>query len=503
MKPAGDLVRHSRVIILCIFVLFVGLAVGRCFTNLPWVDEGWFFDPIYNWLTHGHTGTTVIDATGFPWEGVERHQYWQPPFHLIADVVWVKITGFSLPAYRGLSVFAGIFLLLSWIFLLDHFQTPTGVKLLAFLFIATDYAVLRASSDGRTDMLAASLGLGAVATYLRLRERRFTLAIALSQILVVCGGLTHPMGGIPYLVMLLYFFVKEKDWRRIRPVHVALVVTPYIVGVACWGAYILQEPATFRKIFLGSSAAGRLSGMGHPLLSIRNEIVQRYLEPFGLRGDTWVLKAKVLVPIVYFLGAALVWIIGPVRRQTFLKPFLAMWSIMCLSLLALDNQRNGTYLGHVFPLYAILLASLIGWLYENRRFPRALLVLFAAGFFLLQAGGSLYIIYKDPYHRQYLAATDFVLEHAAPGDRIVGTSELGFGIGFDRLVDDMALGYYTGKRSPDILILSPRYAAWYERQRRDDPVLYAFVERRLSEFEPAYQTPAFTVLVSKARQPRL
>jgi hypothetical protein len=491
-------VRQRRLILLSAFLLFASLAIGRCFANLPWVDEGWFFDPVYNWLTHGHTGTTVLDATGFPWEGIERRQYWQPPLHLVVDAIWLKVMGLTLPAFRGLSVFAGIFFLLSWLFLLNHFQAPRAVTLLAFLFIATDYTVVRAGSDGRTDMLAAAFGIGAVATYLRFRQERFTIAIILSQTLAVCGGLTHPMGGVPYLAMLAYFFVTGKDWQRIRPVHVALAAIPYIVGGACWGAYILQDPAGFRRIFHGSTA-GRLSGIWHPLLSVRNEIVQRYLVPFGLTRDSLVLKAKLMIPIIYFAAAALVWIIGPIRRQPYLKPFLAMWSIMALALLALDNQRNGTYLGHVFPLYAILLSALICWLYENRRFPRALLVLVAAGFCLLQMGGSLYIIYQNPYHREYLPVTDFVLQQASPGDRIVGTSELGFGIGFDRLIDDMSLGYFGGKPSPDILILNPRYLAFYDQMRRENPPAYAFIEQRLSGFEPAFQTPAFTVLLPKTR----
>lgn len=493
-----SMVRQTQLVVFCAFAVFLGLAIGRCFTNLPWVDEGWFYDPIYNWLTHGHTGTTVIDATGFPWQGIEKHQYWQPPMHLVVDAAWLKIMGLSLPAFRALSAFAGIFFLWSWLFILNYLGAPRAVKLLALAFIATDYAVVRAGSDGRTDMLAAAFGISAVATYLHFRKDRFTLALGLSQILVVCGGLTHPIGGIPYLAMLIYFFVAGRDWKKIKPIHYAIVAAPYLVGAACWGAYILRDPATFRKIFLGSSASGRLGGIWHPLLSIRNELMLRYLTPFGLYSDSLVMKAKLLIPIIYLAGAALVWLIGPVRRQAYLKPFLVMWSIMTAALLVLDNQRNGTYLGHVFPLYAILLAALICWLYQNGRFPRVLLVLFAAGFCLLQMGGSLYIIYQNPYHRQYLSVTDFVVRHAAPGDRIVGTTELGFGIGFDRLIDDMALGYYAGKPGPDVLILNPRYNSWYERMRREDPKLSAFIDNRLSRFEPVFQTPAFTVLLPKS-----
>ena len=74
---------------------------------------------------------------------------------------------------------------------------------------------------------------------------------------------------------------------------------------------------------------------------------------------------------------------------------------------------------------------------------------------MLQLGGTLLVIRTNGYHHQYQEAVNFVEQHARPGDRIVGTSELGFGIGFDRLHDDMALGYYVGKR-PDVIIASPR-----------------------------------------------
>ena len=89
-------------------LVFAALALGRCWTGLPWVDEGWFFDPVYNWLTHGHTGTTVMEAKGFPWEGIERYQYWQPPFHLVVDAIGLKILGLNLFGFRALSALAGM-----------------------------------------------------------------------------------------------------------------------------------------------------------------------------------------------------------------------------------------------------------------------------------------------------------------------------------------------------------------------------------------------------------
>ena len=57
--------KYTRVVLICLFALFAGLTLGRCFTNLPWVDEGWFFDPVYNWIYHGHIGTTVMEGSDF------------------------------------------------------------------------------------------------------------------------------------------------------------------------------------------------------------------------------------------------------------------------------------------------------------------------------------------------------------------------------------------------------------------------------------------------------
>lgn len=498
-QPIGNRVSSgsgkARLILAALLAIFILLGFARCWTNLPWFDEGNFFGPVYNWIVHGHTGTTVMEAKGFPWEGIERYQYWQPPMHLIWGLVWLKIFGLNLVAFRSLSLFAGVCWLLTWLFLLKYFEVPELFRLLAFAFIATDYAVLRTASDGRTDMISAALGLGAVAAYLRFRTQNFAVAVILSQTLVVCAGLTHPIGGVVYLVVLIYFFLREKDWRRLKPFHLVLVAIPYVLGATGWGLYIAQDPHLFQRIFFGSSTAGRLSGMRHPFLALEREIVIRYLAPFGLYGQSWVLKAKLLIPIIYLLSAVAVLLIGPVRRQTFLRPFIAMWAIACIMVFLVDNQRNGTYMVHLLPFYAVLLAGLLYRLYRTSSAARPLLILLVAGFIALEAGGSLYIILTNPYGREYKPVTNYVLEHARPGDRIVGTSELGFGIGFDRLHDDMALGYYVHKE-PSIIILSPRYEAWYSAIRGTP--IYDFIQNRLAQFKLVYGTDAFQVYLPKS-----
>jgi 4-amino-4-deoxy-L-arabinose transferase-like glycosyltransferase len=480
------------------FVAFAALAWARCWTNLPWCDEAWFFDTSYNLLTHGSTGVTAIVSKGFPWEGIDRYEFWQPPLFWIIDAAWLKLFGLSLVAFRSLSVLAGVLLLFCWYWLLRCFRAPRFVQLLAMAIIATDYAVVKAGSDGRMDMLAASLGLAAVTVYLKFRETNFALAVLLSQTLLCCGGLTHPMGGLPYLFILAYFFISGKDWQRLRPTHLLLAAAPYLLGAAGWGLYISKDPVTFRNIFLGSNAAGRMNTIFNPLLGLRNEIVLRYLTPFGLHSSFWVVKSKLLIPVVYLASMLAVWFIPSLRRQPCLRPFLAMWTVVALTLLFFDAQRNGTYMVHVFPLYAILLASLTWWLFDRRhplRFPVAALL---AAFILLQVGGSLYLIVKSPFRLQYEPAIAFIRAHSKPGDRIVGSAELGFGLGFDNIFDDKSLGYFVD-RKPAIIVLSEAYREWFELARLHQPAIYRFDMNRLNAYQLAFRNETYQVYLPRVQ----
>jgi hypothetical protein len=307
------------------------------------------------------------------------------------------------------------------------------------------------------------------------------------------------MGGIPYMFMLAWFFLSGKDWRRLRWIHLPLAAAPYLIGAAGWGAYILQDPETFRKIFLGSKVKGRMNGFFNPFSALHAEIVSRYLEPFGLRSSFWVVKSKLLIPVTYLFAMLAVWAIPSLRREKWIRPFLAMWTIAFLALLFFDAQRNGTYMVHIFPLYGILLAGLAWWLWNRAgTLPRYAIGAVLAGFILLQVGGSAYLIATNPLRHQYQPVVDFVRQHAKPGDRVVGSGELGFGLGFDGLYDDKALGYYVNKR-PDLIIVSPRYRAWFESLRVPEPEVYQFVMTRLDEFQPVFHTQAFEVYVPRGR----
>ncbi|HUQ90854.1 MAG TPA: hypothetical protein VM120_04165 [Bryobacteraceae bacterium] len=471
-----------------IVLLFLVLAAGRVFSNLPWCDEGWFFDPLYNWITKGHTGTTIEEATGFPWEGIERHMYWQAPMHLLVQGLWVWTFGLNIYVFRACSVFAGLIALFGWRYLLRYIGLPFPILTLSLLLIATDYAFVRTASDGRIDMIASAFGLCAVVSYLHFRERNYTLAVLASQTFAVCGGLTHPMGGLIYLGYIAFFFLLKQDWRRLRWIHLPTAALPYLIGAACWGAYIMQEPETFKKIFFGSSAAGRLTGILHPLLSLQREIYLRYLVPNGWNATSTVVKMKVLIPFIYFAAIVAAVCIRPVRKLAHMRLLLVLWAIAFCGLYILDNQRNGTYLNHVFPLYAAVLATVLYWMFDSGKgMLRPVSVLLLAGVLLLQVGGSAYLIYTNPFQRDFMAAVRFVQQNAKPGsDHIVGSPELGFGLGFDNVLDDLTMGYHNRKK-PAVIILDPRFRGWIETFRTWDPKLYQFVTDRLNnEYRRVY-----------------
>jgi len=489
-------IRSQRIVAVA-FLVFLVLAIARCCTNLPWLDEGYLYDPVYTWLTKGHAGTTIVESKGFPYEGIERYFYWQPPLYPVISAAWLKVFGLSLIAFRSLSVVAGLCLLSCWAWLLRRLGAPRLVQLVALIVIATDYAVIRAASDGRADMLAAAFGLAGVTLYIKLRENNFAAAVLLSQALIVCGGLTHPMGGLLYLGMLVYFFMTGRDWRRLRWPHIAIAAIPYLIGAAGWGMYISHDPVLFRRLFFGASTAGRLNDFLHPFLALKNEILLRYLAPFGLRSPYLVARAKLVIPAVYLLAAAAV-LFSPVRRQTFLRPFLAMWGVVFVGLLLLDKQVRGTYMVHILPLYAILLGAFTIWLWNRTPRLRIPVAALLAAFVVLQAGGTLYIVKLDPYHREYGPMIDFVRRNAQPGDRIVGPPEMGFGLGFDAVHDDRALGYFVN-RQPDIIILDPEYREWYESLPKSNPAMGRFIADRFAAFRLAWRTTNFQVYLRRDR----
>src|ERR1017187_6271346 len=75
----------------------------------------------------------------------------------------------------------------------------------------------------------------------------------------------------------------------------------------------------------------------------------------------------------------------------------------------------------VYPFTAAVVVF-VRWCWRNSVRTRPLVVLSLAGMFVIQLGGVVYRIRRDPYHREYLPAADFLRARAQPGDLIYGQS---------------------------------------------------------------------------------
>jgi hypothetical protein len=130
---------------------------------------------------------------------------------------------------------------------------------------------------------------------------------------------------------------------------------------------------------------------------------------------------------------------------------------------------------HIVPYFAALIG--IAACYALRR--RAGLIRSAtwavlAGYFVVQ-GAALWhrTVAVNGYAREYQPLVAFLRSVARPDDEIIGSAELGFGLGFynPQLADDVWLGYWSHRR-PTIVVVD----RWYYQEvmktasQRDFPV---------------------------------
>lgn len=488
--------RKSYLFVIGVVVaLYLALALGASLRKAPWHDEGQFANAAWNLASNGFMGTTVLDAS-VPWmKGIGQHTYWVMPLYLVNLAGWFKVFGFSALSMRALSVAWGLVALGSWYSIMKSLTGERVVALLTLSILALDYIFLMNASTGRMDMMCAALGWAACAVFLRLRERRFTLAVLLSQTLVVAGGLTHPNGILAFagvLFLTLYF-----DWRRINPRIVALAALPYLLGAAGWGWYALQDREAFLTQLRGnvggfsgmSGTVNRWVGLSAPWTGFKLEITERYLNAFGMAAHSQgIARLKILVLLVYLAGLAGVLFTRRLRQHTAARTVLLLFALYFVLMALLEGHKSDIYLVHSVPLLAALLALWLAWCWRERVLPRALLVAAMAGFLILQAGGVAYLSQQNHYESRYLPVVKFLQgRENRQGRSLTGSSELAFELGFDRLTDDPWLGYYNGAR-PDVIVFNRRYEEIDGIFQKAQPEVHWHIEQQLGrEYEKVFE----------------
>ncbi|MCU1289851.1 MAG: family glycosyltransferase, 4-amino-4-deoxy-L-arabinose transferase [Acidobacteria bacterium] len=485
---------HSIVAVIAVSIFFA-LTIASSLTHRPQIDEGMFASPAYNLASEGYLGTTVLETEKSPLTRIEQRTYWVMPLYLLNTAASFKILGFSLFSMRFVNVLWGFGLLLAWYFIILKLTDNKNTAILCLILLACDYTVLDTSAAGRMDMMSASLGFIGIAAFLLLRERNLTLAVLLSQTFVAASGLTHPNGVLAFsgLAFLTFYF----EFARLRLVHLAVALIPYLIGGTAFGIWVLQDYTAFKDQFIDNALmSGRMKGVSSPWSSFIREFTEKYPHAFGLAansgGHSGPIYLKSLILLGYVVG-----VFGVLFTKSLRRNYLALLitaAIYFVVMALIDGQKQTPYLIHIVPFYTALLAIYIIWLWEKRIIPVPILAAGLCFFLALQTGGMALRIKQNTYGNFYQPTVDYLKINARENDVIMASADFGFGLNFpDNLLSDGRFAYYTHKR-PRYIVYDDQVKTSWEESKIFFPEFYDYLPRLLQEeYKIVYENAAFKI----------
>lgn len=488
---------NFRYIFLLSIIIFFIAASGSALTNRPQIDEGMFASPALNLANEGFLGTTVLEKENSPLTRIEQRTYWVMPLFLLNSAASFKILGFSLYSMRLVSILAGIILIIASYYIALKLSRNETIARLSGILVACDYMVLDTASQARPDMLCASFGFSAIASFLVLREKNFSMAILLSQTFVVLAGLTHPNGLLSFFAVL--FLVIYFDFKQIKLKHLGIALIPYLIGGSAFGLYVLQDPQAFKDQFIDNALmGGRLKGFSSPLSGLIREFTERYPHAFGLQansgGHSGPIFLKGLILIGYLAGILGVLFSKELRQNKNYRALIFLTAVYFLWMALMDGQKQTYYIIHILPFYLIMLSIWVNLFWRRNILPRPLIALGLSGLLLLGIGGMALRIKQNTYGNFYKPTINFIKENSTGDDLIMGGAELGFGLGFPKNhIADGAFGLHTGKRPKFIIYDSAVENSWQD-SKNYFPEFYTYFPKLLQEeYKLAYQNDAFKV----------
>jgi hypothetical protein len=470
-------------------MLYVLLGCGSALTRLPICDEGWYANPAFNLSAGRSMGTTVLESAGTPLHGLDRHTYWVMPLYIVGEASVYELFGAGLLQTRLFSLAWGLVLLASWFVILRALFEDKYVALLGVFVMAIDSYMIAVGSTGRSDMMCAGLGSAGIAAYLWLRARNLFVALFGSNALIAASGMTHP-NGVLYLASLT-FLVVYFDRRNIRVIHVGAAAAPYLIGAAMWSTYIFQNPADFIAQF-GSNARTRTSGITSPWAVIRGEAL-RYVNAYGLGSQsTGLARIKIVMLLAYLAGMTGVLLSPFLRRQTPSRILLFMTGLTFGLMVIVEGAKQDWYLVHIIPLFGALLALWIVHCVRAHVLPAGIVALGMAGFVVVNIGLVGWLAHRTDYQSKYMPVVEFL--RATPNEhaRIIGSAELGFQVGFDRVSDDTRLGYYS-RKMPDLIVVEHIYEGWFRKHEVREPDVYRHVRTTLAAARKVFDNGQYRV----------
>jgi 4-amino-4-deoxy-L-arabinose transferase-like glycosyltransferase len=465
-------------------------------------NEAWFASPAVNLINKGFLGTTILEPAGTWLAGIERHTYWVPPAHLLLQSCCYKLFGFSLCTLRSISIFWGFVTLVSLGAVLWKLCGRRDVIWLAVALLAIDGRFLTYSSLGRMDSMCGGLGFASWAAYLWLRERSLGKAVLVSHSLAAASCLTHPCGVLYAGGLAILAVLHDRARLRFRDMFAAAI--PYVIGLSAWGIYILQDPVSFHRQFIGNvsgfaaeyTTSTRWSGLLSPLTALKREYFLRYGSQYGWYGREFSLyRVQLLVLAAYTLGVVGALMIGSVRRHPGFRTLLLLGTFFYCALSLFEGLKALCYIVHTLPFCAALLAiSALQLASRGGGWQRRCVFMVLAALASLQLTTNVRGYLVQTARWDYASAADYLRRNIGASDKVVGPAEFAFDLGFDsNLVDDVRLGYHSG-RKPDIFIENALYRSWRTRSADLYPRVHAYLQQLLpASYELVFHNPRYSI----------
>ncbi len=160
-----------------------------------------------------------------------------------------------------------------------------------------------------------------------------------------------------------------------------------------------------------------------------------------------------------------------------------------------DGLKSSSYLLHTLPFCAALLAlTALQLASAGSAIRRRCAVVVLAALAGLQLAAVARDARLQPVRWDYASAAAYLQRHAPPSATVFGPAELAFALGFDaNLVDDVRLGYHSGRR-PDFIVTNSLYRDWYARSAVLNPEVHTHIGQMLtSRYVMVFRNASYSI----------
>jgi len=188
---------------------------------------------------------------------------------------------------------------------------------------------------------------------------------------------------------------------------------------------------------------------------------------------------RLLVLAAYLAGLLTMALRAELRRSRLAAIVFAQTGLTLIILLFFEGAKQPWFLIHLVWLFAVALAVSLTALWDHAVRWRPILAIGALGFICIELGYPALLVAQNRYRNNYVPLVAMLRDRATEPRSVMGTAELGFGLGFEKVLDDSRLGYYT-RKEPAFIVFDPRYRAILEQFRRERPEIYDYIQALLS-----------------------